>query len=56
MLSSPKLGEDAFLLHLAIESPEQTLEALLFIKPYLSHIIHLLSRSDSSEHHILRIF
>ena len=39
MISSPNLGQNASLLHLPIESPQETLEALLFRKLYFSHMI-----------------
>ncbi len=39
MFPSSNLGENAVLLHLPIESPQETLEALPFLKLYLSHMI-----------------
>jgi len=54
VLSSPKLSKDAILLHLTIESPEETLEALPLVKDYFSHIIHPLSATKGTQ--ILRLF
>ena len=39
MIPSPHLRKNTFLLHLTIESPEETIEALSIRKPYICHMI-----------------